>query len=180
MKLIHIPLLVVGVQGHGSMIMPDSRNSVDASPGMPWANGKHPETGLIEPYTCACGNGTDVCSSGQVFICDMDRFFVCTDIQFLGMNNIHNFHECVVEELISFTEKYQMGNLHIYRHVSGLVKAYPSDAKWRLATALVCQIWITVQMNVSQDLTHSRLMAVKYSIKLLYMRVCVISKRKLT
>ena len=92
MKLIHISLLVAGVRGHGSMIMPDSRNSVDASPGMPWADGKHPETGLIEPYTCACGNGTacftftsivlacallmlttnpnkpgtDICSSGQV------------------------------------------------------------------------------------------------------------------
>ena len=82
MKLFHIPLLVVGVQGHGSMIMPDSRNSVDASPGMPWANGKHPETGLIEPYTCACGNGTDLCSSGQVFICAVHRVFVSAYIVF--------------------------------------------------------------------------------------------------
>lgn len=40
---------VAGAAGHGSMIMPPSRNSVDASPGMPWAGGKHPETGLIEP-----------------------------------------------------------------------------------------------------------------------------------
>lgn len=32
---------------------------------MPWADGKFPETGLIEPYTCRCNNGTDVCSSGQ-------------------------------------------------------------------------------------------------------------------
>jgi hypothetical protein len=35
------------VAGHGSMIMPPSRNSIDASPGMPWAGGKHPETGSM-------------------------------------------------------------------------------------------------------------------------------------
>merc|ERR1719408_845503 len=51
--------------GHGSMIMPKSRNAVDADPGMPWADGKHPSTGLIEPYTCSCVNGTEPCSSGQ-------------------------------------------------------------------------------------------------------------------
>ena len=43
--------LVAGAAGHGSMIMPPSRNSVDASPGMAWADGKHPETGLIEPVS---------------------------------------------------------------------------------------------------------------------------------
>lgn len=49
---------------HGSMIMPVSRNAVDAE--LPdWSNGKHAETGLIEPYTCACNNGTEPCSSGQ-------------------------------------------------------------------------------------------------------------------
>ena len=47
------------------MIMPPSRNSIDASPGMPWAGGKHPETGTIEPYTCNCNNGTDICNNGQ-------------------------------------------------------------------------------------------------------------------
>ena len=57
--------LVAGAAGHGSMIMPPSRNSVDASPGMPWAGGKHPATGLIEPYTCRCSNGTDICNNGQ-------------------------------------------------------------------------------------------------------------------
>ena len=31
------------------MIMPPGRNAIDASPGMPWAGGKHPETGTIEP-----------------------------------------------------------------------------------------------------------------------------------
>ena len=52
------------VAGHGSMIIPVSRNAVDAE--LPaWANGKHPETGTIEPYTCACVNGTTPCSSGQ-------------------------------------------------------------------------------------------------------------------
>ena len=47
-------LLSLGVSAyaHGSMIMPPSRNSVDAE--LPaWANGKYPPTGLIEPYTCA-------------------------------------------------------------------------------------------------------------------------------
>eukprot|EP01052_Picozoa_sp_SAG31_P020816 SAG31_NODE_1582_length_7828_cov_9.088110_1_plen_189_part_00 len=49
---------------HGSMIMPASRNSVDAD--LPaWSHGKFPETGLIEPYTCHCNNGTDECSAGQ-------------------------------------------------------------------------------------------------------------------
>ena len=36
-------------EGHGSMIMPPSRNSVDAD--LPaWSHGKFPETGTIEPY----------------------------------------------------------------------------------------------------------------------------------
>ena len=52
------------VSGHGSMIMPPSRNSVDAD--LPaWSHGKFPETGLIEPYTCHCINGTSECSAGQ-------------------------------------------------------------------------------------------------------------------
>jgi hypothetical protein len=49
---------------HGSMIMPPSRNSVDADL-PPWSHGKFPETGLIEPYTCHCINGTSECSAGQ-------------------------------------------------------------------------------------------------------------------
>ena len=40
--------MVAGAQAHGSMIMPPSRNSVDAEL-PPWANGKFPFTGLIEP-----------------------------------------------------------------------------------------------------------------------------------
>lgn len=40
-------LLVAAACGHGSMIMPPSRNSIDAT--LPaWSDGKHPETGLIE------------------------------------------------------------------------------------------------------------------------------------
>jgi len=57
--------LVAGAAAHGSMLMPPSRNSVDASPGMPWAGGQHPATGTIEPYTCNCNNGTDACNNGQ-------------------------------------------------------------------------------------------------------------------
>lgn len=38
-----------GTEAHGSMIMPPSRNSVDAE--LPaWSHGKFPETGTIEPY----------------------------------------------------------------------------------------------------------------------------------
>ena len=29
------------------------------------SNGKFPETGVIEPYTCNCNNGTSECSAGQ-------------------------------------------------------------------------------------------------------------------
>ena len=49
---------------HGSMVMPLGRNSIDAE--LPaWSGGKHPYTGEIQPYSCACTNGTDECSSGQ-------------------------------------------------------------------------------------------------------------------
>lgn len=49
---------------HGSLIMPPSRNSIDAE--LPaWAHGGHPMTGLIEPYNCGCTNGTSECDSGQ-------------------------------------------------------------------------------------------------------------------
>lgn len=36
---------------HGSMIMPPSRNSIDAELDA-WSEGKHPDTGTIEPYNC--------------------------------------------------------------------------------------------------------------------------------
>jgi len=56
--------LLVGVDAHGSMIMPPSRNSIDAETAA-WSNGNHPETGTIEPYNCGCTNGTDTCNNGQ-------------------------------------------------------------------------------------------------------------------
>jgi len=52
------------VQTHGSMIMPPSRNAIDAT--LPeYANGTWPPTGTIEPYVCRCVNGTEPCASGQ-------------------------------------------------------------------------------------------------------------------
>lgn len=42
--------MVASVDGHGSMVMPLARNSIDASPGTAWSGGKHPMTGTIEPY----------------------------------------------------------------------------------------------------------------------------------
>jgi len=50
--------------GHGSMIMPPTRNAIDAKLS-PWSNGKHAMTGWIEPYNCKCTNGTDICNNGQ-------------------------------------------------------------------------------------------------------------------
>jgi hypothetical protein len=56
--------LVTIADAHGSMLMPPSRNSVDAD--LPaWSRGKFPPTGLIEPYSCHCLNGTTDCSAGQ-------------------------------------------------------------------------------------------------------------------
>lgn len=52
------------VDGHGSMIMPPSRNSIDAET-QAWSDGKFPNTGWIEPYNCKCNNGTSTCNSGQ-------------------------------------------------------------------------------------------------------------------
>jgi len=53
-----------GVSSHGSMIMPPTRNSVDAE--LPqWSGGKFPPTGWIEPYNCMCTNGTSECDAGQ-------------------------------------------------------------------------------------------------------------------
>lgn len=63
----------------GSMIMPPARNSIDSElPGdsrcyvytavhnsAAWSHGKYPATGTIEPYNCACTNGTDECNTGQ-------------------------------------------------------------------------------------------------------------------
>jgi len=53
------------VAGHASLIAPPTRNAIDSD--LPaWSNGKHPNTGWIEPYSCACTNGTEAsCNSGQ-------------------------------------------------------------------------------------------------------------------
>eukprot|EP00041_Stephanoeca_diplocostata_P007815 m.112842 g.112842 ORF g.112842 m.112842 type:complete len:390 (-) comp17044_c0_seq1:271-1440(-) len=57
-------LCIASVEGHGSVIMPLSRNSIDAETSA-WSDGKHPETGTIEPYNCGCTNGSDICNNGQ-------------------------------------------------------------------------------------------------------------------
>jgi hypothetical protein len=49
--------------GHGSMVMPPSRNSVDAE--LPAYRNKWPATGSIQPYNCRCTNGTSECNTGQ-------------------------------------------------------------------------------------------------------------------
>eukprot|EP00440_Ansanella_granifera_P001336 gb/GFBE01001438.1/.p1 GENE.gb/GFBE01001438.1/~~gb/GFBE01001438.1/.p1 ORF type:complete len:387 (+),score=62.44 gb/GFBE01001438.1/:1-1161(+) len=55
---------VLQADAHGSMIMPPTRNSIDAE--LPeWSHGKFPGTGSIEPYSCMCTNGTSECNAGQ-------------------------------------------------------------------------------------------------------------------
>ena len=56
-------LLRAAVLGHGSMIMPVSRGGIDAV--LPEYNHTFPPTGVIEPYTCRCVNGSEWCASGQ-------------------------------------------------------------------------------------------------------------------
>jgi hypothetical protein len=55
---------LAAVHGHASLIMPPTRNSIDAETSE-WSDGKHPNTGTIEPYNCRCTNGTSDCSNGQ-------------------------------------------------------------------------------------------------------------------
>jgi len=55
---------LLGADAHGSMIMPPTRNSIDAEL-PPWSHGKFPSTGTIEPYTCMCTNGSSTCNAGQ-------------------------------------------------------------------------------------------------------------------
>ena len=56
--------LVTRAGAHGSMVMPASRNSVDAETPA-WSDNKHPMTGTIQPYNCRCTNGTSQCNNGQ-------------------------------------------------------------------------------------------------------------------
>lgn len=56
--------LIASVRGHASMIMPPPRNAIDAT--LPaWSNGKHPPTGVLDPKTASCTNGTSLCNNGQ-------------------------------------------------------------------------------------------------------------------
>jgi len=56
--------IIAMVAGHASMINPAPRNAIDSEI-PPWSDGKHPNTGWIEPYNCHCTNGTSECNSGQ-------------------------------------------------------------------------------------------------------------------
>ena len=51
LKKMHLAILLATLamaHGHASMIMPPTRNAIDSTlPG--WNDGKHPETGWIEP-----------------------------------------------------------------------------------------------------------------------------------
>ena len=91
--------LLPGASGHGSLVVPPPRNSVDRSLPM-WAGGKHPVRALhftlshsffhtnlkspcaeqgsspnapgmptIEPFGCDCVNGTEPCESAQSVRC---------------------------------------------------------------------------------------------------------------
>jgi len=55
-----------GATGHGSILIPLPRNSIDAT--LPaWSHGKHPPSGshVWSGNACNCANGTDYCNSGQ-------------------------------------------------------------------------------------------------------------------
>ena len=57
--------VVALARGHGSIIMPPSRNSIDATL-PPWSNGNHPETGLIESVNlCILHPLTPLSDGGQ-------------------------------------------------------------------------------------------------------------------
>ena len=50
---------------HGAMVSPAPRNAIDSE--LPaWDHGKHaPQTGVIEPLSVGCTNGTEPCAVGQ-------------------------------------------------------------------------------------------------------------------
>ena len=52
--------------GHGGVLIPVSRNSIDSML-PPWSHGKHPPTGkhVWKGNACNCVNGTSECNSGQ-------------------------------------------------------------------------------------------------------------------
>ena len=107
-----VPMLVNAPYGHGSMIMPPARNSIDASPGMPWAGGKHPPTGSIEPYTCFCNNGTSLCNNGQAcFWFSQGVSIGCKAADGNG-RRYPNFDHCVDERAADFDPLTMDGALH--------------------------------------------------------------------
>jgi len=97
--------------GHGSMIMPPSRNSVDAD--LPaWSHGKHPETGVIEPYTCSCFNGTSECDSAQsCFWFSQGTSIGCSNATGNG-TRIPNLDHCPQERPAGFDPLLMEGALH--------------------------------------------------------------------
>lgn len=56
---------IVGAAAHGAMVSPAPRNAIDSE--LPaWDHGKHtPSTGVIEPLSVGCTNGTEPCAVGQ-------------------------------------------------------------------------------------------------------------------
>lgn len=54
-----------GAAAHGAMVSPAPRNAIDSE--LPaWDHGKHaPQTGVIEPLSVGCTNGTEPCAVGQ-------------------------------------------------------------------------------------------------------------------
>lgn len=67
------------VSGHASMIMPPARNAIDSETPA-WSHGKHPPTGFIEPYTCACTNGTEVRTPIFVSLCPRPTIPLATTV----------------------------------------------------------------------------------------------------
>lgn len=69
--VVAVATLVPQARGHGSLVVPPPRNSVERSLPM-WAGGKHPGSSpnapgmpTIEPFGCDCVNGTEPCESAQ-------------------------------------------------------------------------------------------------------------------
>lgn len=68
MASVHVAVVLLAsvplAAGHGSVVYPPTRNSVDRNL-PPWKGGKHPDTGDKEPFGCVCSNGTKPCDVGQ-------------------------------------------------------------------------------------------------------------------
>ena len=107
------PLLAAACVGHGSMIMPPSRNAMDATL-PPWQHGRTPPTGVIEPYKCACTNGTSGCDVGQAcFWFSQGCTIGCSVCDGQGQR-LPNWDHCPAESLEPTLNdpKYRTANLH--------------------------------------------------------------------